>query len=146
VHPYRVDAFGAGDAGPIALVESGRVRELRSWPDGTAESGLFERVASAQAWPWVEVVASGAGVDGRGVDALLAAGVQGLVVAATGNGTVHRELEAALLRAQSAGVRVVRSTRCMEGSIVPGAPTAFAASAFTPAKARVDLLLDLLAG
>ena len=33
VHPYRLDAFGSGDAGPIALVEEGRLRQLRAWPD-----------------------------------------------------------------------------------------------------------------
>ncbi len=146
VHPYRLDAFSSGDAGPVAIVEAGRVRELRAWPQGEGDAGLPARVAEARAWPWVEVLASGAGVDGRAVDALVAAGVRGLVVAATGNGTVHRDMEAALARAQSARVRIVRSTRCVEGSIVPGGASAIPASALTPAKARVDLMLDLLEG
>ena len=37
-------------------------------------------------WPWVEVVTSHAGVRPQVIDGLLAAGVQGLVVAGTGNG------------------------------------------------------------
>jgi L-asparaginase len=144
VHPYRIDAFSSGEAGPVALVQAGAVRELRPWPQGQADAALLARVVETEDWPWVEIVASGAGTDGRAVDALAAAGVQGLVVAGTGNGTVHQDLEAALARAQANGVDVVRSTRCIDGSIVPGAPSPFPASALTPAKARVDLLLDLL--
>jgi L-asparaginase len=51
VHPYRLDAFGSGDAGPTALVESGRVRELRPWPSTGGDAGLLERVRSAMSGP-----------------------------------------------------------------------------------------------
>jgi L-asparaginase len=93
----------------------------------------------------VEIVMNHAGA-GRGVvDALVASGVQGLVVAGTGNGSVHHELEAALVAAQAQGVRVVRATRCAEGTVqatphdvLPGAGT------LSPVKARIALLLELL--
>ena len=83
---------------------------------------------------------------GRGiVDALLAQGVDGLVVAATGNGTVHQDLEAALREAQARGVKVLRATRCAQGRILArpgdGLPDA---GALSPVKARIALLLDLL--
>ena len=61
---------------------------------------------------------SHAGASGGIVDALLASGsgrsraVDGLVLAATGNGTLHHALEAAALRAQAAGIAVLRATRC----------------------------------
>ncbi|MDP3828256.1 MAG: asparaginase, partial [Polaromonas sp.] len=72
-------------------------------------------------------------------------GVQGLVVAATGNGTLHHELEAALLEAQAAGVRVVRATRCLEGRVLQRAGDAIADSqGLSPVKARVDLMLQLM--
>ena len=75
----------------------------------------------------------------------MAQGVRGLVVAATGNGTVHCELAAALDQAQSQGVAVLRSTRCQDGSVIAGArDTLASAGDLTPAKARVELLLDLL--
>src|SRR6218665_3372428 len=32
MHPYRVDAFGSGDAGPLGWVEEGRVRLAQGWP------------------------------------------------------------------------------------------------------------------
>ncbi|NUO74133.1 MAG: asparaginase, partial [Frateuria sp.] len=145
VHPYRLDAFGSGDAGPIAYVEAGAVRQLRPWPAPSDAAGLFKRAASEEKWPWVEIVHSHAGVDVRAVQALVAAGLQGLVVAATGNGSVHAALEQALLRAKEQGVRVVRSSRCLEGPVIAQAQDSLPASPLTPAKARVELLLQLLA-
>jgi L-asparaginase len=99
VHPYRLDAFGSGDAGPIARVEEGRVRSFRNWPEGeAAKLGLDRLPSDASAWPWVAVVTSGAGTDARAVRALVDAGCAGIVVAATGNGRVHAALEARCAR------------------------------------------------
>lgn len=149
VHPYRLDAFSSGDAGPIAWVEAGQLRLLRSWPvaaDGRADL-LAAAVArhSPTAWPSVEIVLNHAGADGRIVDALVGAGVLGLVAAGTGNGTLSQMLEAALLRARESGVEVVRSTRCASGQVVPYRDDAIAvARGLSPVKARIALLLDLL--
>ena len=88
---------------------------------------------------------SHAGARAQAVDALVHAGVRGLVVACTGNGTIHHALEAALLRAQQAGVRVVRATRCAEGQVLPKPGDVLSDSqGLSPVKARVALLLDLL--
>ena len=150
-HPTRLDAFESGDAGPICCIEQGRLTLLRDWPLPAASAIGVEPLPDAAAWPWVEIVTSAAGVDARAVDALVAAGCDGIVVAATGNGTVHRALEAALARAQATGVAIVRSTRCQNGSIV-GSASAEGRSAYpsagdlTPQKARVEMLLALLSG
>ncbi len=146
VHPYRLDAFGSGDAGPVARVEAGEVRRLRDWPREEAARDLLRKVLESGRAPWVEVVHSHAGADGRLVDALVERGIEGIVVAATGNGTVHAALEAALLGALARGVRVVRSTRCTEGRVIAQPPDRIPATPLTPAKARVDLQLDLLGG
>jgi L-asparaginase len=67
------------------------------------------------------------------------------VVAATGNGTLHHVLESALLRAQAAGVKVVRSTRCPEGQVLPKPGDALPDSrGLSPVKARISMVLDLL--
>jgi L-asparaginase len=92
----------------------------------------------------VEIIVSHAGASGRLVDALRVQHVDGIVVAGTGNGTLHHELEAALLRAQSAGVRVLRSTRCAAGPVIGGAMLA-SAGALSPVQARIELMLELLA-
>lgn len=145
VHTYRLDAFGSGDAGPLAYVEAGRVRQLRGWPQGLSGAGLLDRVLCAREWPWVEIVTNHAGAGSRTVDALVAGGVQGLVAAGTGNGSLNVPMEQALLRAMEKGVRVLRSTRCLDGQVIAQAGDRLPAHPLTPVKARVDLLLELLA-
>ena len=147
VHPYRVNAFNSGEAGPLGWVEEGAVRLVQDWPLalGVPALNAIENVVNAAAWPRVEVVISHAGASGTMVDALVRDGVQGLVVACTGNGTIHHALEAALLRAQEAGVRVVRSTRCSEGQVLPKPGDALPDSkGLSPLKARISLMLELL--
>ena len=67
------------------------------------------------------------------------------MLAATGNGTLHHTIEAAALRAQAAGIAVLRATRCAQGRIVGTSDAAIRdAGALTPVKARVALILELL--
>jgi len=145
VHSYRVDAFDSGDAGPVAAVEEGALRRFRDWPDGTPVLPRRALDTDLLRWPRVEILLSHAGVGAALVDALIAHGVHGLVVAGTGNGTVHADLEWALRQAQEAGVRVLRSTRCAFGGVVGDDPKALpSAGALTPVKARIELMLELL--
>jgi L-asparaginase len=147
-HTYRLDAFGSGDAGPLGYVEECRVRLLRSWPEvrGGQPHPAAAAVAGAAAWPRVGIVTSHAGASGRLVQSLLADGVRGLVVAGTGNGTIHHALEAALRAAQAQGVRVVRATRCAQGQVIGPAGDPFeSANGLSPVKARIALQLELLA-
>ncbi|MGJ7496137.1 asparaginase [Variovorax sp. RT4R15] len=154
VHTYRVDAFASGDAGPHGYVEEGVVRLLRNWPtasEGRAQTAI-DWLASVGAAPRVEILTSHAGARGTIVDALVRereAGspdaVRGLVLAATGNGTLHRELEASALRAQATGIAVLRATRCTSGHILPKAGDALPdAGGLSPVKARIALMLELI--
>jgi L-asparaginase len=145
VHTYRLDAFGAGDGGPLAAIEEGVLRWWRSAPTGEA-LGVQRLARDAAQWPRVEVVFNHAGAGSALVDALVAQRVDGIVAAGTGNGTLHRDLEAALRRAQAGGVRVLRSTRCAAGSVIGEDAGALpSAGALSPWQARVELLLQLLA-
>lgn len=146
VHPYRVHAFSSGAQGPAGWVEEGVVR----WSHPTA----ITRVASledavwmrpADQWPWVECVSSTAAARPTAVDALVAAGVQGLVVAGTGNGSVHHALQGALQRAVAQGVVVWRTTRCEQGQIVQADGMQDPdVTVLSPVKARISLMLTLL--
>jgi L-asparaginase len=141
VHPYRIDAFDSGDAGALGYIEEGHLRQLRDWPAGEA---LGLACTQRENWPRVDIVVSAAGVDGALVDALVALGARGIVAACTGNGTLSAPLESALLRAQAAGVAVLRATRIGRGSIVETTTQALpSAGALTPVQARVELLLTL---
>lgn len=142
LHSYRIQAFGAGDAGPVGVVEEGALRLFRPWPAGEA-LGLDRLPDDIARWPAVALLLSHAGVSGGLVDALVAQGVRGIVVAGTGNGTVHRELLAPLQRARQAGVTVWRATRCAQGAVV-GESELPSAGALSAVKARIELMLRLL--
>lgn len=150
VHNYRLDAFSSGDAGPIGYVEEGASRLCRNWPESQypwSESAIKKIVnmATDNNWPKVEIVMNYAGASGSVINALVATGVEGIVVAGTGNGTIHKDLELALLAARGSGVRVMRSTRCAMGHVLAGSNDLFEdAAGLTPVKARVALILDLL--
>ncbi len=143
LHGWRLDAFGSGDAGALGAIEAGRWRAFRVMP-AVAPLGTQAIAPDVAQWPRVEVIASHAGASGRVVDALQALGVDGLVVAATGSGTVHAELAAALQRARDAGVAVRVASRCAFGPAIDAASGAV--DPRTPWQMRVDLLLELLAG
>jgi L-asparaginase len=146
VHNYRVDAFSTGDSGALAFIEEQLVRQCRPWPAGMVSTfgDAFNFTQAEPRWPWVEIVTSHAGADGRLVDLLVEQGVQGLVVASTGNGSIHEDRLAALLRAQLRGVAVLRSTRCVLGHLVDDGGPVEGAGGLTPAQARVELMLRLI--
>lgn len=153
VHTYQLNAFSSGDAGPLAYVEEGALRILRNWPLSHEKQALHAtdlianivKAAASNTWPHVEVLMSYAGASGAVVDALCLAGVQGLVVAGTGNGTLHHELEAALLKAQARGVLVLRATRCVNGRVLSKPGELLEDSrGLSPVKARIALMLRLM--
>jgi L-asparaginase len=150
VHPYRLDPFESGEAGPLGFVEEGRVRLLHGWPAPQRAVVTLEALAQTE-WPRVEVVTSHAGASGAGVRSMVAhpgdVPVRGIVVAGTGNGSLHQDLESALLEVQAQGVRVLRGTRCVEGPIVGnprGDNTGLPVTLQDPIKARIALMLVLL--
>ena len=116
----------------------------------TSNSRLDSRVCGSSVA--VEVVSSYAGVSRIAVDALVEAGVQGIVVAGTGNGSLHALLQQALAEAVQRGVTVVRSARVGSGHVMrngaaPDDQYGFvSAGNLHPFKARVLLMLALQAG
>ena len=97
--------------------------------------------------PRVELVQNHAGADGRLVRALMAQDApHGWVVAGTGNGTLHHDLEAALLDAQKLGTQVLRASRCAQGGVQSREADVLPhAGSLTAVQARVALLLHLVA-
>jgi L-asparaginase len=145
LHTLATQAFGTNDAGPIARLDGGAWRVFRDWPHGEA-LGLGRIAADPQAWPRVEIVFNHAGCDGALVDAAVAAGARGLVVAGTGHGTMSARLVQALARARDQGVRVMRASRCAFGPVLPQAGEAEgdASGELSAPQARVELQLRLL--
>jgi L-asparaginase len=148
IHPTRIDAFGSGDAGCLGYVEDGRVRMVREWPVSGADhvEGVREALAEGVgAWPRVALLFSHAAV-GADLPMLLAReGYAGLVVAGTGNASVHKDLEEGLHRAEAMGVCVIVTSRCGDGpASVQGRWTDDLITPLTAAKARLALQLRLL--
>jgi len=132
-HPYALNAF-ASSREETATLEEG----WYTTPAGLPEPLRFEPDLP---WAWVEIVCNEAGQNGRTVDALVAAGVRGLVIAATGNGTLADPLLEAVRRAQQSDVEVVVVSRCAEGHIVGQPEHGLPCLGVTAVQARVELLL-----
>ena len=147
-HSRRLDAFTSGRSGPWTRLVGGALVARRAAIPLAPGLGLAALNAYPEAWPWVEIVTACSAPRAAAVQALRNAGVRGLVVATTGNGTLHAALEHALREATRAGVAVLRATRCLEGGIVETAAQAAAglpsAGALTPVQARIELMLRLM--
>ena len=157
VHNHDVVAFDSGDAGRVGELREGRWTAWRPWPQlPAAADGLLAKLLSNTPWPRVEWITSHGGQDGFVVRAMLAATqaavqqgdeaavLKGLVVAGTGNGTLHHDLETALQQAQAAGVQVRRTTRLARGTVIDAGHSAIEVLALPPAKARLELMLEML--
>jgi L-asparaginase len=146
---YAVDAFRSPEVGALGWVQDGRVEFQRAVVRRHTAQSQFGLEA---ALPSVEIVASYAGASRAAIDAFVAAGVKGLVIAGTGNGSVHATLQQALADAIGKGVAVVRSSRVGSGHVMRNgaAPDdalgSVSAGTLNPYKARVLLMLALAAG
>ena len=151
-HTYLLDAFTSGDSGPIAYVEEAALRVLRAWPspDSRQTDTSLRRCLGQAVWPRVEIVMNYAGASGQPVLSMLRdrtamPELRGLVVAGTGNGTVHLDLTQALEKAQATGIRVVRTSRCANGRVLSSGRNDFSvATGLTAPKARIELMLELM--
>ncbi len=146
---YAVDAFRSPETGVLGFVQDGRVEFQRGIVRPHTMKSEFTIVEN---WPMVEIVASYAGVSRVGIDALVKAGVAGLVVAGTGNGSMHATLTQALADAAKQGIAVVRSSRVGSGHVMRNGAVSddalgtVSAGTLNPYKARVLLMLALAAG
>ncbi len=154
VHPFAMDAFSGGDGEPLAVWDQGRWQWQATSPaPGPSSWKALDLPRDVREWPRVEIVHSHAGVDGEGLRALLqprpgVSELRGVVVSATGNGSIHHTLDAVLKDAVATGrlqhgdIRV--ATRCVGGWVVGEPAHGWAVAArLTPAQARVALMLEI---
>ena len=155
LHPFALDAFTGADEPVAARWIDGHWQWINPVGSGGLRAPWRDEVVAlpdrCEDWPVVEIISSHAGASGRMVRAALDAGAHGIVVATTGNGSVHADIDAALHAAVGAGRlqpdHVLLASRCI-GSWVVGQPSQGWACAprLTPAQARVRLMLDIVAG
>jgi len=149
----RLDAFAAPGRGPVGGVDPDGV-VFAAPRAGRACGGVAFDLTSRDDLPRVDIVYSYVGADSVMIDAAVAAGAKGLVVASVGRGGVTPAQGRALRRAAERGVVVVRSSRTGSGRVPameertrgasrPEEPPSLGAEALNPQKARVLLMLAL---
>ena len=149
------DAFSSGLSQPLAQMHKGQwlLREPADQLPRNGRTPDLQTLLNTADWPRVEWVSNHDSADGEMVMSLLAGSskakrpLRGLVVAATGSGTISVGMENALIQARAVGVEVWVSSRCVWGQarFYEDKPYGVATS-LNPAKAMVALSLSLLAG
>lgn len=148
---YSVDTFRSNEFGALGWIQGNEAKFQRSI------IGMHINTMKSQfnidQWselPSVEIVMSYAAPSRTAIDAFVTKGVKGLVVAGTGNGTIHISLEQAAIDAVKKGVAVVRSSRVSYGHMthdIHDDKVGFlSAGTLNPWKARVLLMLILADG
>ena len=147
-HTSDVETFKSGDFGFLGVADNDRV--------------IFYRAPVRRQYvplqqdnlPYVEVIATYGGADGKLIRAAVDAGAKGLVIAAFGWGNVPIPMYDTIKEVAARGVAVVISTRVWNGRVLPhygylgGGKTlkdagAVFADNLSPQKARLLLMLGL---
>jgi L-asparaginase len=150
----RLNAFTAPDGGPIGVTDPDTIAYYRPARSDCPTPRVD--VASLGEFPRVDVVYTYIGADSVLVDALVAAGARGLVVAGVGRGGNTPSQGRALRSAVQKGVVVATSNRTGSGRVgtsssdsleaLPAGRGAFVgADELNPQKARIVLMLGLAA-
>ncbi len=150
LHTTALDTFRSPNSGSLGRVVDGELRLDR--PRGPRRHIQGHGVRSR-----IHLITAGIDTDGALLDAAVAAGADGLVVAATGSGNTSPGMLAAATRAIDAGIPVVLASRCAAGAVgtayaFPGGGATWVRAGAIPAghlcaiKARVALAYGLGAG
>ena len=144
---YRVETFQSGHVGFLGYSDAdGAVVYYRQTERRHTADSEFD-VSDIGELPRVDIAFAYAGVDGTVVDALVDAGVAGIVAAGLGSGGSPAPFMAALQRAVAADVPVVLATHVGTGRVVQTRRFVEAgyivADNLHPKKARILLMLGL---
>lgn len=144
----QVGTFRATHRGLAGLVNAGRLHLYAPPVRRHTSTSAFSQ-GELPELPRVEIVYAYAGMGRELIDASVAAGARGVVIAGVGDGNLNRHALAAATDAARAGVFVVRSSRTGGGvverniEIDDDALGFIAADELNPPKARVLLMLAL---
>ena len=147
-HTTDVETFVSPEAGLIGVCLFDDREFARSPVRGHTTATPF-KVTAGQTLPRVDVIYAHAGMSPDLIDAAVAGGAKGLVVAGVGDGNMTTPALEAVKRAIAKGVVVVRSSRVGEGIIRRNIEVdddklgTVASKELNPAKARVLLKLAL---
>jgi L-asparaginase len=136
----RVETFQAPERGPLAIVDP---EGLYYRGHSTGRSSAQFDVTAVKELPRVDIIYAYPGADSVAIDAVVAAGAKGIVVAGVGRGGSAPAQGSALKRAMEKGVIIVSSTRTGSGRVPIGTRASIGSGDLNPQKARILLMLAL---
>lgn len=137
----RVESFQAPEQAPIAIIDPDGLFYRQASPGRSR--AIFD-LGAVRELPRVDIVYSYGGADSVIIDAVVAAGARGIVMAGVGRGGLAPGQSEALRRARAKGVVVVISTRTGSGRVPVTRNDGMVGSGdLNPQKARVLLTLAL---
>ena len=150
MHASALDTFASPNGGSLGRVGGSGVTIFR-------RRAARRQVVTSRATERVHLITATVAMDGSLLDAVVTAGADGIVVAATGAGNTDPRLLAAAERAMASGVPVALASRCVAGRAgtdyaFPGGGAKWVRAGALPVghlcavKARVALALGLGAG
>ena len=147
-HANGVEAFVPTEFGYLGLVSGTTVRFQNKLMTRHTQHSEFVRLEDLDAMPVVDIIYDHQGAGTHHFGASIAAGAKGIILAATGQGSLSPQGEAGAKLAREKELAVVRSSRVWQGWVRPGAKDSayglIAGQTLNPAKARVLLRVALL--
>lgn len=145
-HTTATDAFRTHEHGTLGEIAAGVVRFFYS-PTCRHTLATDFSIDGIERLPPVDIIYDHQGAGGHFYRAAIEAGARGIVLAATGNGSLSAWARAGAQEALKQGVRFVRASRVGHGVVTPLAEDdilhTIAANSLNPQKARMLLMLAL---
>lgn len=145
INSMSIEAFASPKYGPLGAVEGGDVVFRRAVT-------RRETIVAEDIEPQVDLIVTSVGMDARFVDASVAAGSRGIVLAAMGGGALPMRMMPRLRELADGGFPILVGTRCLQGSVRPprgvhvaGRGMFLTAGDLPPHKARIKMMLALAA-
>jgi L-asparaginase len=144
----RLETYSSRDLGALGFVDDDRITFYRLPVKSHTRATPFD-VSRLRALPRVDIVYTYAGADDALIDAAVAQGAEGIVIAGFPTGTGTPVMEDAMRRAAAKGIPVVMTNRGGMGRVMDkkreeARPLVWGDN-LTPVKARVLLMLALTA-
>jgi L-asparaginase len=114
---YHLNAFESPGIGPAGSVDGDQVTWFRSSAKRALATSKFRGLALERELPRVDVVYSYVGADGVPIDAVVAAGARGIIVAGLAPGLPSGGQWNSLQRARESGVVIVQSSRAVRDRV-----------------------------
>lgn len=143
-HTSAPDAFRSDEQGFVGAINGGVVQFFSRGRDG--EAARFA-LGATDHLPRVDIVYGHLGMGSRMMELAIQDGASGIVIAATGNGSMPAAIKPVLSRAREAGIIVIRASRVGNGPVsanpVDQEYGTIPAGWLNPQKARLLLMLAL---